>query len=54
MAGYALSYSLAQLAAPYGVRQDAGLERKYLQNARGQQYYTKRMRVVMCGSAGIG
>jgi hypothetical protein len=30
-AGYALSYSLAHLAVPYGGRQDARLEPKYIQ-----------------------
>jgi hypothetical protein len=31
-AGYALSYSLAHLAVPYGGRQDARLEPKYIQS----------------------
>jgi hypothetical protein len=30
-AGYALSYSLAHLAVPYGGRQEARLEPKYIQ-----------------------
>jgi hypothetical protein len=34
-AGYALSYSLAHLAVPYGGRQDARLEPKYIQMGVG-------------------
>jgi hypothetical protein len=47
LAGYALSYSLAHLAVPYGGRQDARLEPKYIQNllVSGRQAGSKQRRL---------